>query len=80
MLKARISFKNFCEEEKTLNLNDKTIKKFYNAKSYAKEKDVALKAFLEYIESSKPVDAFTDRIETLVKTIKQQETNKKELR
>ena len=72
------TFKNFCEEEKTLNLNDKTIKKFYNAKSYAKEKDVALKAFLEYIESSKPVDDFTDRIETLVKTIKQQETNRKE--
>ena len=59
-------------------LNDKTIKKFYNATAYKQEKDVAISAFLEYIFNQKTVDDFTSKIDSFIQNIKQQEVNKKE--
>ncbi|MBR5866833.1 MAG: hypothetical protein IKZ04_02870, partial [Spirochaetaceae bacterium] len=54
------------------------VKKFFNANAYAKENDIEIKSFLEYIYNNKPVDDFTDRIESFVHKIKQQEFNRKE--
>ena len=51
---------------------------FFNANAYAKENDIEIKSFLEYIYNNKPVDDFTDRIESFVHKIKQQEFNRKE--
>ena len=55
-----------------------SVKKFFNANAYSKENDVEIKSFLEYIYNNKPVDDFTDRIESFVHKIKQQEFNRKE--
>ena len=72
------SFKNRCEENPEILLNDKTIKKFYNATAYKQEKDVAISAFLEYIFNQKTVDDFTSKIVSFIQNIKQQEVNKME--
>ena len=72
------SFKNRCEENPEILLNDKTIKMFYNATAYKQEKDVAISAFLEYICNQKTVDDFTSKIDSFVQKIKQQEVNRKE--
>ena len=37
------TFRNYCEENKNLLLQDKSIKKFYNALAYEKENDIQLK-------------------------------------
>ena len=72
------TFQNRCNENTNILLDDKTIKKFFNANSYNKEEDVEIKAFLEYICKQEPVDNFTDKISTIIDNIKQQETNKRE--
>ena len=61
-----------------LILSDLTVKKFFNADSNNKENDIEIKSFMEYIYNNKPVDDFTDRIESFVYKIKQQEFNRKE--
>ena len=71
-------FRNHCDENLVLVLDDFAVKKFFNANAYAKENDIEIKSFLEYIYNNKPVDDFTDRINNLVTTIKQQEFNRKE--
>ena len=72
------TFRNHCDENLVLVLDDFAVKKFFNANAYAKENDIEIKSFLEYIYNNKPVDDFTDRIESFVHKIKQQEVNRKE--
>lgn len=72
------TFTSKCDEDTSLLLEDKVIKKFFNATAYTKEEDVEIKAFLEYICNKKPVDEFTGEIDILIHKIKQQEVNKKE--
>ena len=72
------SFRTRCDETLDLILDDFAVKKFFNANAYSKENDVEIKSFLEYIYNNKPVDDFTDRIESFVHKIKQQEFNRKE--
>ena len=54
------------------------VQKFFNAKAYEQEKDVAIKSFLRYINSREVSDDFTDRIEAFIKEIKSKEVNRKE--
>ena len=61
-----------------IQLNDKIIKKFFNAKAYKQENDVAIKSFLKYIISRETSDDFTHKIEVFIKDIKSKEANKKE--
>jgi predicted transposase/invertase (TIGR01784 family) len=72
------TFENRCLEDLNVSLKDKTIKKFFNAKAYEQEKDVAIKSFLRYINSREVSDDFTDRIEAFIKDIKSKEVNRKE--
>ena len=72
------TFKNRCEENYSLSLNDKTIKIMYNSTAYENEKDMEISAFLEYICNQKTVDDFTSKIDSFVRKIKQQEVNRKE--
>ena len=67
-----------CEEIENLTLEDKMIKKMFNAKAYFKESDIEIKSLLEYISSRKPVDDFTDKIHNLISKIKKKEVNKRE--
>ena len=72
------TFENRCIENLNIQLNDKIIKKVFNAKAYKQENDVAIKSFLKYIISRVTSDDFTNRIEAFIKDIKSKEANKKE--
>lgn len=45
------TFQNICAEKSGLALNDGAKKFFFNAASAENEKDLAIKAFLNYIKS-----------------------------
>lgn len=64
------TFKNYCFENKNLELNDKAIKKIYNSTAYMKEADVEISAFLEYINTRTPTDDFTKELSYLVEEAK----------
>ena len=72
------SFENRCIENLNIQLNDKIIKKFFNAKAHEQENDIAIKSFLKYIISRETSDDFTHKIEAFIKDIKSKEANKKE--
>ena len=72
------TFQNRCDENSSLILGDKSIKKVFNATAYKNEKDVAISAFLQYICNQKPVDDFTEKLSSIVEKIKKHEVNKKE--
>jgi predicted transposase/invertase (TIGR01784 family) len=68
------TFKNICEENHEVNLNDKSMKVIYNASAYDEEKDANVKAFLHFIHTNEPgEDDFTNRLSTLVEQIKDNE-------
>ena len=64
------TFKNYCCENKNLELNDKAIKKIYNSTAYMKEADVEISAFLKYINTRTPTDDFTKELSYLVEEAK----------
>ena len=72
------TFQTRCIEDNNLTLKDNSIKKIFNAKAYNKEKDIAIKSFLQYINNNKSVDDFTRRLDSFVHKIKQEEVNRKE--
>ena len=72
------TFQTFCIENPNLTIKDNAIKKIFNAKAYNKEEDVAIKSFLQYINNNKTVDDFTQRLDSFVEKIKQEEVNRKE--
>ena len=64
------TFSTTCSENKNIKLNDKTFKHFFNAEAADNESDVAIKAFLKYIESKESNNTLTDKIKTAVENIK----------
>ena len=72
------TFQTVCTENPNLTIKDNAIKKIFNAKAYNKEEDVAIKSFLQYINNNKTVDDFTQRLDSFVEKIKQEEVNRKE--
>ena len=68
------TFKNICEENPAVNLNDKSVKVIYNASAYREEKDDKVRAFLHFIHTNEPgEDDFTKRLSSLVEQIKDNE-------
>lgn len=72
------TFENRCLENLEISLNDRSIKKIFNASAYKQEKDLAISAFLQYICNQKAVDDFTSKLTSIVERIKKQEVNRKE--
>lgn len=72
------TFQNTCQEKKDFLLDDETHKIFFNATAYKIEKDVEIRAFLDYIVNRKPEDNLTDKIDAFVKHIKSQEINRRQ--
>jgi predicted transposase/invertase (TIGR01784 family) len=72
------TFENRCLENLEISLNDKSIKKIFNATAYNQEKDLEISAFLEYIYNQEAVDDFTTKLTSIVERIKEQEINRKE--
>ena len=66
-------FRNVCGEDGTLFLNDKSYKVFYNVRAYDKEKEVELRALLEYLCERRATSDFTERIDALVEKAKRNE-------
>ena len=68
------SFKNICEENENVKLNDKSIKVIYNASAYNEEKDEKVKNLLHFISTNEPgKDDFSKRLSSLVEKIKENE-------
>ena len=67
------TFENTCREESGLFLKDKTAKVFYNASAYGKEKDDQLHALLRYLCEKQATSHFTQTIDGLVETTKNNE-------
>ena len=70
----RYTFKNICEENSSVNLNDKSCKVIYNASAYKEEKDERIRNFLHFICTNEPGDDdFSKRLSLLVEKIKDNE-------
>lgn len=68
------TFKNICQENSEVNLNDNSVKVFYNARAYEEEKDERIKKFLQFICTNEPgEDEFTNRLARIVEKIKDDE-------
>ena len=68
------TFKNMCEENQIVKLDDKSLKVIYNASAYEKEKDEKIKSFLHFIYTNEPgIDDFSNRLSVLVEKIKDNE-------
>ena len=67
------TFENTCREESGLSLKDKTVKVFYNASAYGKEKDDELHALLRYLCEKQATSHFTQTIDGLVEKTKNNE-------
>ncbi len=68
------TFKNTCEEDDSVNLNDKSFKVIYNSSAYEKEKDEKIKKLLQYINTNEPgEDDFNKRLSEHVAKIKENE-------
>ena len=65
------TFRNTCEENPLVNLNDKSIKVVYNASAYGAEKDKRVRDFLSYVFNGQAgEDDFTNRLEAIVAKLK----------
>ncbi len=70
---AKYTFKERCEEDDDLYLNDGTEKIFYNCTYAGEDIPKALKKLYEYIITGKVSDDLTKRIDTAVKEIRKRE-------
>ncbi|MCR4579780.1 MAG: Rpn family recombination-promoting nuclease/putative transposase, partial [Treponema sp.] len=68
------TFKNTCHENSIVNLNDNSIKVFYNANAYKEEKDERIQKLLHFICTNEPgEDDFSKRLAGLVEKMKDDE-------
>ena len=51
-------------------MRDQTTKIIFNAEAFETEKDVAISAFLRYISERIPTDSFTEKLDSLVEKLK----------
>ena len=70
------TFSTTCSENKNIKLNDKTFKHFFNAEAADSESDIAIKAFLKYIETRESNNTLTYKIKTAVENIKKIQATK----
>ncbi|MBP5447328.1 MAG: hypothetical protein J6X95_04415, partial [Treponema sp.] len=75
----RYSFRNVCQENNCVNLDDKSLKVIYNATAYEKEKDERVKALLRFVQTNESgEDGLTNRLAALVKKMKENEELRQE--
>ena len=68
------SFRNICQENAAVKLNDKSVKVIYNASAYAKEEDERIRNLLHFISTNEPgKDDFSNRLSSLVEKLKENE-------
>ena len=68
------TFKNFCEENKNIQLEDEATKIFISTKNKKEKKlNANLEAFLEYVNGKMPDNSFVKEIDETIKYIKKDE-------
>lgn len=72
------TFREKCEENSDVPLNDNCTKEVYNASCYEKAEDKLVRSFLKYVSKRESDDGFTDRLAELVATVKENETYRQE--
>lgn len=65
------NFENLCKEDKTLSLNDRSFKIFFNASKYDSIENEEQKNFLKFLKEGKSTSDFTKHLENLVYIAKQ---------
>ena len=64
------TFRNFCEEDKRISLNDGTAKIFLNTDSELDDVSKELRAFLDYVAGKDSEDSFIKKLQAAVKEAK----------
>ena len=68
------TFRNICEENALVNLDDKSIKVIYNSTAYKDEKDEKIRKLLKFICTNEPGDDdFSKQLSAVVEKIKENE-------
>lgn len=68
---SRYTFRNVCDENKCVNLDDKTLKVVYNATAYEKERDEKVRAFLKFVCTNDPgEDEYSNSLFATVEKLK----------
>ena len=68
------TFRNICEENALVSLDDKSVKLIYNATAYKNEKDERIRKLLKFICTNEPGDDdFANRLSAVVEKIKENE-------
>lgn len=66
----RYTFRNICEEDSSISLDDEAVRIFFNTKGTADDVSEEVKAYLNYIEGTGSNDDFVKRLKTEVAKIK----------
>ena len=75
----RYTFKNVCQENSLVNLDDKSLKVIYNASAYEKEKNEKVRALLRFVQTNEPgTDDFSNRLSETVERLKENEDFKED--
>ena len=75
----RYTFRNVCEENNSVNLDDKCLKMVYNASAYEKAEDPKVRALLKFIQTNDPgEDTFAKQLEDFVLKARKNERFKRE--
>ncbi|MCR5045985.1 MAG: Rpn family recombination-promoting nuclease/putative transposase [Treponema sp.] len=76
---SRYTFRNVCDEEKNVNLDDKCLKVMYNATAYKKERDEKVRAFLKFVCTNDPgEDEYSNNLFAAVEKLKDNEKFRQE--
>ena len=68
---SRYTFRNVCDENSSVNLDDKTLKVVYNASAYEKERDEKIRAFLKFVRTNDPgEDEYSNSLFATVEKLK----------
>lgn len=68
---SRYTFRNVCDENKDVNLDDKCLKIVYNATAYEKERDDKIRAFLKFVCTNDPgEDEYSNNLFATVEKLK----------
>lgn len=75
----RYTFRNSCQENKSVNLDDKSLKVIYNSSAYEAESDARIRDFLRFVQTNEPgQDDFSNRLSAIVEKTKENEKFKQE--
>ncbi len=68
---SRYTFRNVCDENNSVNLDDKCLKVVYNASAYKKERDEKVRAFLKFVCTNDPgEDEYSNSLFATVEKLK----------